>query len=65
MGAQVIDKNPPIRIAWSSARTQEYKAFDFIANWYKSLIFRVESLDIRSPAVIVPAEPYFVAGGVF
>jgi hypothetical protein len=65
MGTQVIDKNPPIRLAWFGARTQEYKAFDFIANWYKSLIFRVESLDMRPPAVIVPAERYFACGGVF
>ena len=65
MGTQVINKKPPIRLAWSSARTQEYKALDFIANWYKSLIFRVEMLDIRPPAVIVPAERHFAGGGVF
>ena len=65
MGTHVIDKNPPIRLARSGARIQEYKAFHFIAIWYKSLIFRVKSLDVRPLAVVVPAELYFANGSVF
>ena len=59
LGTQVIDKNPPIRLAGSSTHTEEYEAFDFIANWYISLVFRVQQLDMRPPAIVVPYRTVF------
>jgi hypothetical protein len=59
LGIRVIDKSLPIRSIEFNACAQEYKAFDFIADWYIGLFFGVGSPDIRSPAVVLLTDQYF------
>jgi len=62
MGPQGIDKNQPIRLAEFGARAQKYKAGDICNILYKidiGLISGIKSLNMRPPAVVLPAERYF------